>query len=178
MYSTPAAQGVLAGAGLGARAAWTSGDFFEAVPPGGDLYLLKSVLHNWDDAHAARILRRCREAMSPESRLLVIERLLPTGNGPSEAKLFDISMLVVLGGRERTEGEYRVLLGSTGLELRRVIPTECPLSLFEAIPILDPCGLTNATSGRARIAPEPIRRCSARCRGALARASKGPPRAR
>jgi hypothetical protein len=119
--------------GVGARAAAESGDFFTAVTPGGDLYLLKSVLHNWDDAHATKILRRCREAMPAGSRLLVIERLLPPGNAPSEAKLFDISMLVVLGGRERTESEYRRLLRGAGLELRRCVPTRSPLTLFEAV---------------------------------------------
>jgi hypothetical protein len=125
---------VFGAAGVEARATATGGDFFTAIPTGGDLYLLKSVLHNWDDAQATTILRRCREAMSSDSRVLIIERLLPAGNAPSEAKLFDIGMLVVLGGRERTEAEYRRLLHGAGLELTRTVPTRCPLTLFEAVP--------------------------------------------
>jgi O-methyltransferase domain/Dimerisation domain len=122
----------LADAELGSRVQWVAGDFFTRVPSEGDLYVLKSILHNWDDGRASSILSRCREAMGRQSRILIIERLLPTGTGPSEAKLFDINMLVVAGGRERTEAEYRGLLRGAGLELRQVIATESPLSILEA----------------------------------------------
>jgi hypothetical protein len=128
------AKPVLAAAGLGARATCVAGDFFTAVPKGGDLYLLKSVLHNWDDSDVVAILRNCRQAMADRARLLVIERVVPEDNGPSEAKLFDINMLVTVGGQERTEAEYRTLLDLAGLTLARVIPTNSPLSLLEATP--------------------------------------------
>ena len=129
-----AAQRRLADAGLAARATCVAGDFFAALPSGGDAYLLKSVLHNWDDAAAARILRRCRQAMSRRARLLVIERVIPSGNAPSEAKLFDINMLVTVGGQERTEREYRALFQASGFDLTQIIPTYSPLSLIEGVP--------------------------------------------
>ena len=124
----------LADAGLAARATCVAGDFFAAVPSGGDTYLLKSVLHNWDDAAAARILRRCHQAMSRRARLLVIERVIPWGNTPAEAKLFDINMLVTVGGQERTEREYRALFQAAGFDLTQIIPTYSPLSLIEGAP--------------------------------------------
>jgi hypothetical protein len=110
-----------------------SGSFFESVPPGGDLYLLKSILHNWDDDRSIAILSKCRDAMRPGSRLVIVERVVPAGNDPSEAKLFDINMLVVLGGLERTEAEYRRILEATGFELARVVPTKAPVSLVEGV---------------------------------------------
>jgi hypothetical protein len=128
------ARRALAKAGFAERGTFVTGDFFVSIPEGGDLYLLKSVLHNWDDAAAVRILRRCREAMTADARLLVIERVIPLGNAPAEAKLFDINMLVVIGGRERTEGEYRALFEGAGLNLTRIIPTDLPLSLIEGTP--------------------------------------------
>jgi hypothetical protein len=124
----------LAEAGLAARARGVAGDFFAAVPPGGDVYLLKSVIHDWDDAAAVAILRRCRAAMADSARLLVAERVVPPGNGASEAKLFDVNMLVVTGGKERTEREHRALLAAAGLALVRVHPTPSPLTLLEAEP--------------------------------------------
>jgi hypothetical protein len=124
-----------------------AGDFFTAVPGGGDLYLLKSVLHDWDDAQAMRVLRNCRRAMPEHGRLLVIERVVPPGNSPAEAKLFDINMLVITGGRERTEPEYRILFRAAGLHLTRVVPTEAPLSLIEGMPATnDRCGRSSRPS--------------------------------
>ena len=128
------AQRQLADAGLASRATCVAGDFFAALPSGGDIYLLKSVLHNWDDAAAARILRSCRQAMSRRARLLVIERVIPSGNVPAEAKLFDINMLVTVGGQERTEREYRALFQAAGFDLTQIIPTYSPLSLIEGAP--------------------------------------------
>ena len=134
-----AAEGerVFADAGVSSRATVVGGDFFAELPSRGDLYLLKSVLHNWPDGDAERILHCCRLAMSPRARLLIAERIVPAGNAPSEAKLFDINMLVVLGGKERTEEEYRELLARAGFSLLQVIPTKSPLSLIEAQPLVD-----------------------------------------
>jgi hypothetical protein len=128
---------LLAAAGLTARASCVAGDFLVQAPPGGDVYLLKSVLHNWDDATCVTILRTCRRAMPDHARLLVIERVIPPGNTPAEAKLFDINMLVVLGGQERTEREYGQLFQAAGFELTQVIPTRSPHSLIEGVPVAD-----------------------------------------
>jgi hypothetical protein len=110
-----------------------AGNFFDEVPAGGDLYILKSVLHNWEDAPAVKILQNCRRAMGKETRLLVAERVIPPGNTPSEATLFDINMLVVTGGQERTEIQYGALFQAAGLKLERVLSTHSPLSLLEAV---------------------------------------------
>ena len=119
---------------LAARCTIEPGSFFETVPAGGDVYLLKSILHNWDDERSVAILKNCRDAMQPGSRLLVVERLVPEGNQPSEAKLFDVNMLVVLGGLERTTLEYRNILDKAGFDVARVIPTTAPVSILEAVP--------------------------------------------
>jgi hypothetical protein len=129
------AQRLLADAGLTERATFVPGDFFGAIPRGGDLYLLKSVIHNWNDADATNILRGCRRAMADGARLIVIERVIPAGNVPSEATLFDINMLVVLGSQERTEPEYRALFHAAGFALTRVVPTDSPMSLIEGAPV-------------------------------------------
>jgi predicted O-methyltransferase YrrM len=123
----------LADAGLADRASCVAGDFFTAVPTGGDLYLLKSVLHNWDDAASCHILHSCSRAMGEGARLLVIERVIPTANAPSEAKLFDINMLVVTGGKERSLSEFAALFRSAGLALTRIVETASPLSLIEGV---------------------------------------------
>jgi hypothetical protein len=102
-------QHMFARSGVGARVRFVQGDFFAAVPPGGDLYLLKSVIHNWDEASSIAILAKCHDAMPKHGRLLLAERVVPVGNAPSEAKLFDINMLVTVGGQERTESEYAAL---------------------------------------------------------------------
>jgi hypothetical protein len=130
------AHRTLATAGVADRITVCSGDFFESVPQGGDLYLLKSVIHDWDDANAVRSLETCRRAMADSARLLVIERVVPEGPEPAEAKLFDINMLVMTGGCERTEAEHVALLAKAGFTHARTITTASPLSLIEAIPVV------------------------------------------
>jgi hypothetical protein len=131
---------VIERAGLTSRASCVAGDFFASVPGGGDIYILKSVLHNWDDAACIAILRNCRAAMDGGGRVLVMERVVPAGNTASEAKLFDINMLVVLGGQERTEAAYRALFQAAGLSLTRVLPTGTALSIIEGVPEEQGCG--------------------------------------
>ncbi|WP_280382819.1 methyltransferase [Nocardia wallacei] len=111
-----------------------SGSFFDAVPSGGDAYLLRHVLHDWPDERAAQILRTVRAAMTGDSRLLIVELLLPRDGGPHPGKFIDLEMLVHSGGRERTEAEYRKLLAATGFAVDRVVPTICPESVIEARP--------------------------------------------
>ena len=128
------AQPILDGAGLNGRCALVEGDFFASVPSGGNVYLLKKVIHDWDDAEARSILSRCRAAMSGGGVLLLIELVIPPGNEPSFGKLLDLHMLVSPGGRERTRAEYRDLLASAGFALGRLIPTASPVSIMEAVP--------------------------------------------
>lgn len=118
------------------RIRFVAGDFFAGVPGKGDLYILKSVLHNWDDLAARRILQSCHGNMPGGARLLVIERVIPAVSEASESILFDMNMLVVTGGRERTEAEYRTLLEKSGFQLIRIMPTQAPVSLLEAVPII------------------------------------------
>lgn len=126
------AQQTLSDAGVADRASVVSGDFFAEIPRGAQLYVLKSIIHDWDDDSALHILANCRAAMAADARLLLIERVVGEPNEADEAKLFDISMLAMLGGRERTATEYRALLESAGLRMRRTLATASPHSLIEA----------------------------------------------
>jgi hypothetical protein len=124
----------LATAGVAGRCEFVGGDFFTTIPAGADAYLLKWVIHDWDDSRSIAILRTCRRAMAPGSRLLIIERLLPSGNEAAPDAVFgDITMLVHTGGRERTEAEFRILLEAADLCLARTIATTTPYSLLEAL---------------------------------------------
>jgi hypothetical protein len=119
---------------LTARCEIVAGDFFEQVPAGGDLYLLKKVIHDWDDQRARLILKNCRAAMREGARLVLVEHVLAGRNEPSWSKLLDLQMLVLTpGGRERSEAEYAALLASAGLSLNRVIPTAAGISLIDAV---------------------------------------------
>jgi O-methyltransferase domain len=130
------ARAALAHGDLADRIEIVGGDFFDAVPSGGDLYLLKSVLHDWDDEHALRILRSVHRASQPGARVAVIEYLLPAEPGPSYVHLMNLLMLVALGGRERASEEYAKLLDEAGFRLERTIPTSgsaYPWSIVEAV---------------------------------------------
>jgi len=126
------ARRALADAGLAARSVCVAGDFFEHVPASADAYLLKSVLHNWSDDDALRILRACQRALHPSARLLIAERVIAPGAAGAEAALFDINMMVTVGGQERSEAEYAALLAAAGLRLQRTTATASPLSVIEA----------------------------------------------
>jgi hypothetical protein len=123
----------LEAAGLGGRCEVVAGDFFVSLPAGGDAYVLKRVIHDWDDERAVAILRNCHRAMPEHGRVLVIELVLAPGNDPSLGKLFDLLMLVYLGGRERTEADYRTLLASAGFELTAVTPTPSLVCVVEGV---------------------------------------------
>ncbi|HEX7149751.1 MAG TPA: methyltransferase [Actinomycetota bacterium] len=114
-----------------------AGDFFGSVPDGADAYLLSRVLHDWVDDDARRLLATCRSAMGPGSRLLIVEALLPERARDQPAVIrMDLHMLVLLGAHERTEAQYRRLLGETGFRVARVVPTAsvAGLSVLEAVP--------------------------------------------
>ncbi len=127
------AQKRLDHAGVGHRCEFVGGDFFESVPEGGDAYLLASIVHDWEDDRAELILANCRRAMAPGATLLVVETVIPSGDTPHFGKVLDLEMLVVFGGRERSEAEYRELLDGGGFTLTRVVPTQAAPSVIEAV---------------------------------------------
>jgi hypothetical protein len=104
------------------------------VPAGGDVYLLKRVLHDWDDERALAILRSCRAALSPTARLLVVDAVITAGNSPDPNKFLDINMLTLNSGRERSAAELRALCEAAGLVVERLQPLPAPatLSVLEA----------------------------------------------
>ena len=125
---------VLAAAGVAGRCAVVGGDFFQEVPPGGDAYLLRRIIHDWDDADSVAILRQCRRAMSAAGKLLLIEAVIGPANQPDVTTLSDINMMVAQGGRERTAAEFAALLAEAGFALTRVVPLAGRSSIIEAVP--------------------------------------------
>jgi hypothetical protein len=113
------------------RCALHAGNLLEAVPQGASGYLMSGVIHDWDDEHAIRILDNCRRAMAQNGRVLVVEMVLPSRDESSFAALLDLNMLVMNGGRERTEDEFRQLFDAAGLQITRLIPTLAPQWLIE-----------------------------------------------
>jgi precorrin-6B methylase 2 len=125
----------LEAAGVLARCELFAGDFSDGVPPGGDAYVLKSVLHDWADAEATALLGRCRSAMAPEGAVVVVERVVPERVSAADraAVLSDLNMMVNNGGRERTEREFAALGAAAGLRLARTLPTGTPVSVLELV---------------------------------------------
>ena len=118
--------------GLDGRIRTESGDFFKAVPAGADAYVMKHIIHDWDDEKARAILRSIRAAMKPSGRVVLLESVLTPSNQPDFGKLLDLEMMLLPGGRERSEAEFRRLFASAGFELTRIVPTSSPLSVIEA----------------------------------------------
>ena len=118
------APALLAARGVADRVTIEAGSFFETIPVGGDAYILSHIIHDWSEEQCLTILGHVRGAMRPAGRLLVVEMVLPAGDKPHLGKLLDIVMLVLPGGQERTEEEYRTLLGKGGFRLTRVVPTD------------------------------------------------------
>ncbi|HEV2798985.1 MAG TPA: methyltransferase [Pyrinomonadaceae bacterium] len=129
------AQAQLEAQGVGSEVELASGDFFESVPAGADTYMMKHIIHDWDDARAVRILRNCHRAMPADGRLLLVEMVVPEGNEPHFAKVQDLEMMLSPGGLERTESEYRALFADAGFALRRIIPTASPMSIIEGVKV-------------------------------------------
>jgi hypothetical protein len=137
LYEVPAiaeqARELIESYGLADRCERVGGDFFQSVPAGGDTYIMKHIIHDWNDEQCIIILKNCRKAMNEGGKVLVVEMVLPEGNEPSFGKFLDLQMLQYLPGCERTEAEYRELFEKAGFKLNRVIPTPSPFSIVEGI---------------------------------------------
>jgi ubiquinone/menaquinone biosynthesis C-methylase UbiE len=129
------ARRMLQARGVADRCEVVECDFFEEIPAGGDVYLMSHILHNWPDRECEMILENCRRAMKPQSRLLIVEIVIPGANQPSVGNLLDLEMLVISGGRERTAAEFRELLEGSGFRLSRVIPTKESICVIEGVPL-------------------------------------------
>jgi hypothetical protein len=106
------------------------GDFFDSVPVA-DVYVMSVVLHDWDNSSAARILGNIAKAARPGARLVLVEMVMPEGDGPHISKMIDLTMLAMVGGRERTEMEWRQLLGESGFSLDRIVSGSGVMSIIE-----------------------------------------------
>lgn len=126
------------GEDLKERCTLIGGDFFEEVPEGIDVYIIKQCLHNWGDEHGIKLLRACRKAMRPDSKILIVDRVLVSDreHDPFNTlnKYWDIIMLAIAGGKERTKDEFARIYEASGIKLTRIIPTHTPLSIVEGIP--------------------------------------------
>lgn len=122
-------------AAVASRCVFVGGDFFESVPSGGDIYILSTIIHDWDDEHSIHILKNCRNTIAPDGKLLLVEMVIQPGNEPFFGKWLDLHMLVMHGGHDRTEAEYQRLLRAAGFELTRIIPTGFLRSIIEAVPV-------------------------------------------
>jgi hypothetical protein len=130
------ARSHLANNGLMHRCDIVEGDFLQSIPPGNDVYILKYILHDWDDDHSLTILKNCRQAMTFDARLLVVEAVVPAPGESHYAKYQDLEMLLLFGGQERTVEEYAALFERARFRLIRVVPTQGqPLSIVEAVPV-------------------------------------------
>jgi hypothetical protein len=121
--------------GVADRCERVAGDFFQSVPAGADGYMMKFILHDWDDERSLTILRNIRRACAPKAKLIVVDTVIPEGNGADFSKLMDVNMLVMTGGIERTAEEFKELFAKANFKLTRVVPTESPLSVIEGIPV-------------------------------------------
>ena len=129
-----AAEEQLRAAGVLDRCRLEAGSFFESVPPDGDLYVLRRVIHDFDDEEAVAILTTVRRHMPPGATLLLMESVVPSGNTPHFAKSLDLDMMLFVGGRERTEQQFTTLLDRAGFRITRIVPTVSTISLVEAGP--------------------------------------------
>ena len=124
----------ISGTAVAERCEYVGADIFQSVPHGADAYILKAIVHDWSDAQALQILRNCRQAIREAGKILLIEWVIKPSNEPDFAKWLDLTMLVVLPGRERTEEEFRDLYAAAGFRLTRIIPTG-GVSIIEGIPV-------------------------------------------
>jgi hypothetical protein len=117
------------------RCELVGGDFFEAVPAGADAYVMKHIIHDWDDERATTILVNCRRAMRSGGTLLVVDRVIGPPNAPDPKKFFDVAMMLMPGGRERSEPEWNALYAAAGFRVTRILPTPAPHSVIEGVAV-------------------------------------------
>jgi hypothetical protein len=129
------ATGHISSQNLSDRCQLVGGSFFDSVPSGADAYLMRHIIHDWDDEKSLVILRTCHRAMSAGSKLLLVESVIPAGNEPFGGKFLDLVMLLIPGGRERTADQYRTLFADAGFELTRIVPTATEVSIIEGVPM-------------------------------------------
>jgi orsellinic acid C2-O-methyltransferase len=173
-HATQSAAGRIDAAGLADRCERVTGSFFDAIPQGADVYLLKSILHDWDDARCVRILQTCRRAMAPDARLLILERIASEkiSTSPQDRAVAgsDLLMMVANGGCERSESAYRALVGAAGLRIARIDSLTGGFSVMTAVGAKDQAECGNES---ARVAIELIAACA---RPVWARGQKDPNR--
>ena len=121
--------------GLEDRCETIGGDYFESVPSGGDIYILKSVIEDEQDDGAVDLLKNCRRAMGNNARLLIVEPIMPPHGSPSPANVFDVMMMVMAGGLMRTEEEFGALFENAGFKVNRILPTRSEFSIIEGAPV-------------------------------------------
>jgi hypothetical protein len=121
--------------GVGDKCQLVGGNFFESVPSGGDAIILKWIIHDWNDEQCITILKNCHRALPENGKLILVEAVVPPGNEPHFSKFIDLNMLVMTGGRERTEEEFRALYEASGFRLTRVVATESPFSVIEGVKV-------------------------------------------
>jgi O-methyltransferase/methyltransferase family protein len=132
--TTERAKHCIRGNNCGGRYSTISGNFFDSVPEGADAYVLCGVIHDWDNDYSIKILKNCRKAMMTHGRLLLVEMVVPEKDANCFSSLLDLNMLVMTGGRERTQSEFCALLDAADYKLTKVVPTLAPQSVIEAIP--------------------------------------------
>jgi hypothetical protein len=139
IYDSPSvveqAKGFLESKGVADRCETIGGDFFESVPEGGDIYSMRWILHDWEDSKSLKILENIKKVLPENGKLLLAEAVVPEAGEPHFSKFFDLIMLVMTGGRERTEKQWSELLDKAGYRIERIIPTESFLRIIEAVPV-------------------------------------------
>jgi hypothetical protein len=134
-HVTDGAKRLMEAEGLSSRCEVVAGNIFSEVPAGGDVYVMKWIIHDWNDERSVVILKNCRRAILPDGKLLLVEAVLPPRNEHALSKFFDLNMLVMTGGRERTAPEFKALFETSGFKLTRIVPTDSEFSVIEGVPV-------------------------------------------
>lgn len=127
------AKASVAASGVADRLQLAGGDFFQSVPEGGDAIVMKWIIHDWNDEQSVTIMKNCHRALPENGKLILIEAVVPETSEPHFAKFIDLNMLVMTGGRERTEAEFSQLYEAAGFKLTRVVPSDSPFSVIEGV---------------------------------------------
>jgi ubiquinone/menaquinone biosynthesis C-methylase UbiE len=125
----------LAESSVAERCEAVGGNFFESIPEGADAIIMKWIIHDWNDEQSIAIMKNCHRALPEDGKLILVEAVVPQSSEPHFAKFIDLNMLVMTGGRERTEEEFRQLYETAGFRLTRVVPTESPFSVIEGVKV-------------------------------------------